>query len=356
MIRVRELYSDIERTKDLGERAKLFFELCKLLLVKDPQKAVDAANELLRIGKKIEDRESIGKAFIILGRVKYKELKLEEAEADYRAAIEMLNHLHHDPTLRRAEMALGMVFWARSEYNTALDIYNSILTAIEHEESDAFRILYADLLTNMGNVYERMGKYDTTVKYYNRALDMIDTTTDREEGVYIRSNLAIIKGTMGLYSEAVEELLVCLEEFKKQGNKRDMSIVRINLATAYCEMKLYAESLTEYQKSVKLLKELDDERSLVSVYSGLSDVYLELQGYNDALKYANRCVQLAREIGYPTGLFDGLMSLSKAQLGLGEKTKAQQAFDEACEIADEKGLSFALDGHQDLAKALAEAS
>lgn len=356
MIRVRELYNEIERTNDLGERAKLLFDLAKILLVKDPQKAVEVANDLLHIGKKIEDRASIGKAFIILGRVKYKALKLSEAEEDYRTAIEMLEHLQHDPILRRAEMALGMVFWARSEYDKALETYNNILDPIKIEDSDAYRILHADLLTNMGNVYERKGEYKVSIDHYNKALDIIETTSDKEEGLYIRSNLAIIKGSCGMLSEAVEELLVCLEGFKKQGNKRDMSIVRINLAMAYCEMKLYAESLTEFQNSVKLLKELNDDRSLISVYSGLSDVYLQLHGYKDALKYANRSISLAHTIGFPTGLFDGLLALSKAQLGLGNREKAQEAFNEACEIADKKGLSFALDSHQDLVKALAGTS
>lgn len=333
----------------------VMFDLCVRFLSKDPLKARETALELKQLGESVSDDEAVGKAHIILGRVCYKALQLEKAEQHYRNAIALLTDTVTDMLLLfRAKMALGMVFWAHGECDTALTMYNELLPLLD--DSDEHRIFKADLYTNIGNTYERKGEPITTEKYYTMALEVIEGTSQPEEGLYIRSNLAILKGRNGNYPDAIEELKVCLEGFKNEGNKRDMSIVRINLAITYCEMKLYAESLEEYQHSIKLLKELNDERSLISVFAGMSDVYLELKGYKEVMKLSSKTIELARTIGMPTGLFDGLMAQSKAHLGLGNREKAQKAYDEALIVANEKGLTFALDGHKDLVKAMSKAS
>lgn len=352
MKKVKELYRAVEQSKDLNKRAELLFELSKLLLQKNPAKAKESAQELLELGKKIEAIDTIGQAYLIHGSVCYKALELDEAEQHFLSAQKILKHSNDDMLKCRIAMSLGKVFWARSDQEHAMGLYQSILPAVSAGND---LLLHAELLSNIGNVYDRLGQPDLSEKYYKDALELLKGTELEDEGLYIRSNLAIIKGVRGHFAEEIEDLLVCLDGFKKVGNKRDISIVRINMAIAYCEMKLYAESLNEYQQSMKLLKDLDDKRSMITVHIGISYVYIHLNGHKDAIDHAQKSIDLARNIGYPVGLFDGLIAISKAYLGAGEVKKAKVIYEEAAEIAKDKGLTHAMSRQQHHAKALQEA-
>lgn len=352
MNRIKELYEQLERVNDQEERVEVLFELAKALLQKNPQKAEETANELLSLSERTQDIPGIAKAYLILGSVRYKALALDDAEQYFNKAKAILADTEHELLKRRIDMSLGKLLWARSDHQQAKQLFESILPEVS---ASGDLLFHAELLSNMGNVHERMGDPDKAIQHYKQALALLDGTEIEDEGIYIRSNLAIMQNVKGNFEEGIQELLTCFNVFKRRGETRDMAIVRINLAIAYCEMKLFAESLNEYQLSIKLLKDLNDEHSITTVQVGISYVYMYLKGYDEAIAHAKRGIDMARKIGYPVSLFDGLLAMSKAYLAKGDTDLARKAYEEAKELALEKGLEHVLARHEDHEKALAEA-
>lgn len=349
---IKELFEQVDKTTNIAERIDLLSELAKKLLQKNPQKAEETAQELLSLSKRHDNKQGMVHAYLILGTLRYKALELDDAEQYFNTAHEVLADTDDKMLKHRIDMSLGKLLWARSEHQQAMQVFERILPQVA---SSGDKLFHAELLSNVGNVHERLGDPDMAVKYYKEALALLEGTDIEDEGLYIRSNLAIMQNVKGNFTEGIKELLVCLEGFKKRGDTRDVAIVRINMAIAYCEMKLYAESLNEYQLSIKLLKGLNDERTITTVQVGISYVYMYLKGYKEAITHAQKSIDVAREIGYPVGIFDGLLAMSKAYLAKGEPRKAQKAYAEAKQLANEKGLEHVLARHQEHEKALAEA-
>lgn len=352
MNRIKELYEKLDRTTENAERVEVLYELAKRILQRNPQKAEETANELLGLSEQIQNIPGIAKAYLILGSVRYKALALDDAEQLFQKAQDTLTDTDHELLKRRIDMSLGKLLWARSEHQQAKQLFESILPEVS---ASGDLLFHAELLSNMGNVHERMGDPDMAIQHYKEALALLDGTEIEDEGIYIRSNLAIMQNVKGNFEEGIQELLTCFDVFKRRGETRDMAIVRINMAIAYCEMKLYAESLNEYQLSIKLLKDLNDERTITTVQVGISYVYMYLKGYEEAIEHAQKSIDVARDIGYPVGLFDGLLAMSKAYLAKGDIDLARKAYAEAKQLATEKGLEHVLARHEDHEKALAKA-
>lgn len=337
MIKVKQLYQQLDKTNNKTERLDLLYRLGKLLISKDPIKAREVVQELSELAAQEKNDKYLAYAMLMFGNLNFATMQLEDAEEYINKSLSLLPEDHEGIELPRAKMALGLLYWVRGDHVQAIDTYKPLLSV--DGDTDEFYAFKADLLTNIGNVYAHKGDIEDAETYYKHALQVLLDADMHDESYHIRGNLAAIEGYKSNYKAAIDQLLICLEGYKRLGNKQYTAVMTVNLAIAYSGMKLYAEALDMYQKGLKLFKALNDNNTIISVYTGMARVYLGLKGYEEALEYATKSLDMATHIGFPRGILDAMIVKGHVLVALNKKEDARTVYNKALELAETKGLA-----------------
>jgi non-specific serine/threonine protein kinase len=180
--------------------------------------------------------------------------KIEIEIDNFRAALEW--SLENDPDIALKISAYISSFWIRRNYLTEAERWTS--EALRKTNETADKKVKAKAFLSLGSLNRQVGKYEISLDYFNKALNI---------------------------SEKMEDKLMIANSLEGLG-----------------AVKLMEEDLSEakefYQSSYKLAKELNDKYETASTANGLGIIYDLQEDYQTAVKYFEESLALAREISF----------------------------------------------------------
>lgn len=173
----------------------------------------------------------------------------------------------------KAYSCLGTNYYAKSDYNIALDYY---FKALKIGEELKLKKVVASTLGNIGSIYNALRNHEKAVEYYLKALS--------------------------LYHELGE----------KEGIARYLG----NLGNEYLTVKNYSKALEYQQNALKLSEEIHD-KSATAMHLGNIGVSLELQNdYVAALPYFFKSLKMYEELGVKAGIGRNLGNIGESYFGM----------------------------------------
>ncbi|MEN8253445.1 MAG: tetratricopeptide repeat protein [Patescibacteria group bacterium] len=123
----------------------------------------------------------------------------------------------------------------------------------------------------LGVAYDRIGKTDEAIKYYEKTLELNPGLGD----LYLKlhNNLGFSKSKQGKYDEAVEHYHKVLEV------NPNFIQTHINLAQLYVANSKYEKAIVQLEKAAKI------KPNTHSIYHNLGVAYVEIENYEKAEKY-----------------------------------------------------------------------
>lgn len=230
---------------------------------------------------------------------------------------------------------IGSWFYVTTQYKEALEYY---LNALDFESKLENKQFVANVLTNIGMVYWRLGQLKTAEGYHRQALEMRKDNgySHREMGGTL-INLGLVMHDQGRYNDALTFFRRAGVLFKKGGHKRQTAAVYNNIGTAYFKMKQYPQAHENYSQAQAIYAEIGHQWGIANSYVNFAELYNEKNETRQAQLFLDKAKKLANK-------YDFRDILSDIYLGNSRLYKSNGSFKEALEFHEKyleiyKGLN-----------------
>jgi signal transduction histidine kinase len=198
----------------------------------------------------------------------------------------------------------------------------------------------ADMYGNYGLIYGMQSKYDSSIRFYEKAIGINERNghTDKLSSSY--SNIAIGYQQTGNYPMALQYQQKSLKLAEKRNDEVNQAYVMVNLANTYEDIGDTLKAEQAYLKAVKLSIKKDLRNVELYAYTNLSSLYAKLKNWNKAYEFGMKAAELGGAFG-DQGI--KAASLSKAAVALANQNK----FDEAVNL-DRQAILLADSSNQPL--------
>ena len=355
--------------KDTASEAQWTYMLVYTLnLNEDYQKALDTAEQGLRLARTVGDRrieayllDEIGASYNYRGERSralefFKQALPLRSEADPLGLASTLNNLGMAyawigdgakalpymeqaaaimrPTgeLARESSLLGNICVVRrdlGQYKKALEACEQALKT-KREIDD--RNGQATTLNNMANLVASMGDYQRALDFYNQALPLHRLAGDRQGEGVVLNNIAWAYSQLGDYEKAITIYQQALEPMRALGYTYGIAMILSNIGVNYSHRKDYQKALEMHLEVLPLRPEKNDREGRATTFNNIGLCYFKLGDKQKALDYYTQALALHRTTGEQLQLAKTLRNFGVFQRDSGETGKALEYLNEALTI------------------------
>ena len=143
--------------------------------------------------------------------------------------------------------------------------------------------------SNIGDVYQRQGKFDDAMRYYKKALEIADGENKNLYNISTcQNNIGMVYVNKGNYDKALEHLEKSLEMRVKlygQEDNNDIATSYYHIGMAYMYLQSYQKALDYYQKSLDIRKRIygDMHQEVANSVYSIGFLYFQQGNYEAAL-------------------------------------------------------------------------
>jgi adenylate cyclase len=271
--------------------------------------------------------------------------KFDDAEGDYRAALELAGQAQADAGLKAgAQFALGKLNRQRGDYEPALDW---LAHAQEMRAALQDSAGMAQALIETGTVLSRKGEHAQAREILNAGLARAREAGDKLGAALALNNLGGVAYSQGDYAAARALFEESLNLRREMGDKWGIAASLNNLGNVADGQGDYAAARALYEESLSLKREMGDKRGIASSLNNLGIVALSQGDYPTARALFEEGL-LQRAMGDKDGIAASLGNLGIVALAQGDHGAARAHYAESlalCQEMDEKTLmAYALIG------------
>ena len=269
-------------------------------------KALDFAQQALKMKEELADRNEIGKTHNQLGLIHWE-------RADYPAAIDHLQQAVaigssvNDKQLEgSARNNLGLVFDERGDYTRSLEQYQR---ALELHRAAHFERGEGDTLGNIGGVYLLLGKFREALPYYQQALAISERLGLKPASSDDLGNIAQCQAGIGDVDGALQSFDRALALAHDSGLAKEEADWRKGKGSTLVGLGRFDAALGEYAAAEHVYEHAGLRRELVEALIDTGHVYQLLGDGSSAESRFQHALKLANEIGNRAGDMTALLAL-----------------------------------------------
>jgi class 3 adenylate cyclase/tetratricopeptide (TPR) repeat protein len=197
----------------------------------------------------------------------------------------------------------------------------------------------ADVLNNLGNLAADVQRdFQTTLHYYDSALQLRRMIGDRTGEGATMLNIAQVLSETGDYSRSLDTLLAALAIQQATNNLWEQANILNSLGIIHQELGNLAQAQQYLQEGLDLSKEIGDEAGQAYILANLGLVMRDQNNLEQASAHLHEGLTLAREQDDPDLISGFLSYLGTVSLTEGAYEQTQEYINEALHIQRELDL------------------
>jgi two-component system NarL family sensor kinase len=173
-------------------------------------------------------------------------------------------------------------------------------------------------------------------------LELSRTTKRSADQAQSESDLGNVYNRMGQFDSALVHYFSGIELRKALKQQEKMAGIYSNVATVYMRQNKFSEALDIYFKSLKIFEEKKDTAKQANVLGNIGNIYYELAQNKPAERFFRRGLVLARAMKIPVMTGNILVNLGSLKFDKLELDSALFYFTAAEKIMEENGLAYNL--------------
>ncbi|MEQ6168707.1 tetratricopeptide repeat protein [Ekhidna sp. MALMAid0563] len=199
----------------------------------------------------------------------------------------------------RANHVIGISYWARDVYDSAISYY---LDALKYYEAVDLQRGIALINLNIGTIYDDLGQSERGKPYVLESLDIIRALGDSINLGRGLNNLAVIYSNIGDQDSAIYFFRETMQIRKMINDSIGVARAYNNIADVYLDGNPdigYSDNLEAYRhlvEAMKYIKEDEDNNLLTTIYANLGKTLFEMNRFDEAEAYLQNGLVLAQEI------------------------------------------------------------
>ncbi|MCW3071386.1 MAG: hypothetical protein JWO44_1276 [Bacteroidetes bacterium] len=191
--------------------------------------------------------------------------------------------------------------------------------------------------------WELMGvDINRSLDYAKKELSLSKSTRRVADEAQSESDLGNVYNRRGQYDSALSHYFNGLELRKKLKQEEKMAGIYNNIATVYMRENRFREALDINFKSLKIFEDAKDTAKQANVLSNIGNIYYELEQAKPAEQFLRRGAQLANAVHKPVIMANILVNLGSLKFDKLDLDSALYYFTAAGKIMEENNLPYNL--------------
>ena len=220
--------------------------------------------------------------------------------------LELANKLTWKKGIAKANVSMGVNYWAKSDFSRALSCY---AVAQNIYENIGYKLGAATVAGNIGIIYDEQSDYGKALEYYFKALKINEEIGDKKGMARAMGNIAIVHHKQGDYPGALSYYFNALKIDEEIGNKRGAGIVTGNIGSIYNLQLDYQRALEYYLKALKMDEEIGEKNTAAKMTGNIATVYDAQRNDTLALAYYLKALNMNEELGDKSGVADNTRNI-----------------------------------------------
>ncbi len=202
----------------------------------------------------------------------------------------------------------GIAYMYLGKYDSSLDYHFKSLEIRELE--DNIRSM-GTAQNNIGLVYFKLKNYDRALEYYLRSLEGKKALNDVNDVEKILINIGLCYNGKGNSTKAIESFEEAIKNCRENCSEQFLKEVNLGLGIAYQMNKEYEISRRYLSKSLEIAKKQNDEYYVIENLLAIGSIERELKNYDGSIKYLEEANTLAQQSHFNELLINIYKELSK---------------------------------------------
>lgn len=209
----------------------------------------------------------------------------------------------------------------------------SIRDAIKIQITLNDEVALARLYTNLASICRAQSKFVETIKYYNDALKIFESSKEEKLEAAILGNIGLVYFDLKNHEIALDYFKKSLNIYTKLKLQDKIGYISLYMGGADFENKNYKESIKNLEKALKIFKENNDQFASIDCYYLLAKSFHEINKNDEAFINVNKGLALSQKLENTTRIIQNKIFLAELYLESDVK-KATQIGEEVVVIID----------------------
>jgi CHAT domain-containing protein/Flp pilus assembly protein TadD len=195
----------------------------------------------------------------------------------------------------------------------------------------------ANRLYQQGDRLVKLGKYNTALPVFQKALAIYQEIGDRHSAGLALDYLGITNRNLNRYPQALKSYQQALAIFKEFSESLNVGTTLNNIAGIYDSSGQYSQALESYEQALAIRRKVGDRFGEGVTLNGLGVVYRNLGQYPKAIEFYEQALVIREEVGDRQGEGSTLNNLGESYRNLEQYAKAQMFYLKALKVFRELG-------------------
>ncbi len=241
------------------------------------------------------------------------------------------------PAENRIDSLINLIYLCRFDLpNKGLKLAEEELKVIEQRNDLLAKKGY--LLNGMGEIYNRLDRFEIADKYYLRALSIFNRVKDKSGKALVLYNLGFNTISLRDFKKAGEYLLHALNLAIEVGNHKVEADAQSGLGVLNYIVGNYKEALNRSEMGLKAGTKIDYKRGMALAHGHMGLAYLSLNDYSKALFHFEENLRYSKFINDKFGIGEAYEALGVYYINNNNFNKAFEMLQKATVINEQMGL------------------
>ncbi len=232
--------------------------------------------------------------------------------------------------MAEAESNLGYIYYNQGKNDSSLFFYNKALESLK-VLSDKKK--EADVMNNIGNIFRVTAQYDTAMTIYTNLLKYYESVNDMAKQGKLLSNIGSLYYTAGNQEKAKEYTLQSLAIQRKTSDKRGTAVSLVNLSVFALNKGDYTEGIKYGDEALTLLKDIDKNYYAAALIR-VGYCYYQIGKKEKAVEYTRTAIDIYKENNNVRGMMEAYRQQGDYLIESGRYADARKLGKEALQVAD----------------------
>jgi len=201
-------------------------------------------------------------------------------------------------------------------------------------------------LKNIGIIDYIIGRYDSALVKYNKALKLFETINDQSELMKVKNNVALIYIAQADFLKAINHLCEILQFYRINADTTEIIRSLYNLGNCYYYTGEYLISMECYREAIILNEKMENDQIKVDLFIGIGALYEAQDLLENALVEYRTALALAKKMNNRSRQGVILTNIANVYLQQDEANSALEMLTTAYLIResldDQKGMAYVL--------------
>ncbi len=191
------------------------------------------------------------------------------------------------------------------------------------------------LYNNAGIAYMYLGKYDSSLAYHFKSLEIREQEENIRSMGTAQNNIGLVYFKLKNYDRALEYYMRSLEGKKALNEMNDVEKILVNIGMCYNGKKEPRKAIESFEKAIKSCNENCSQQFLKELNFGFGIAYQMISEYEISKSYLDKSLEIARKQNDEYYIIENLLAFGKMESGLKNYEGSIRYFNQANEVAQQ---------------------